>query len=121
MRSVLPLRVVSQVGPDTPEGRALIHAIFRAYWSEDRDIADPEVVTELAKGIGLDGAALVAGAADQAVKDALKASTLAAVTAGVFGAPTFIVHPDEGETSLYWGVDRMALAARAARGDTRLR
>jgi 2-hydroxychromene-2-carboxylate isomerase len=118
MRTVLPLRVLLQIGPDTPAGRAFVKATFRAYWAEDRDISQPEVVSAIAVDLALEGDALVAGAADQAIKDALRASTEAAVARGVFGAPTFVVHRSDGERSLYWGADRMELAGRAARGDT---
>ncbi|MDP6943907.1 MAG: 2-hydroxychromene-2-carboxylate isomerase, partial [Myxococcota bacterium] len=116
MRTVLPLRVLLQIGPDTPAGRAFVRATFRAYWSEDRDISQPEVVAAIADSLALDGAQLVAGAADQASKDALRASTEAAVADGVFGAPTFVVHRPDGERSLFWGADRLELASRAARG-----
>ena len=120
MRTVLPLRVLLQIGPDTPAGRAFVRATFRAYWAEDRDISQPEVISEIAQGLALDGEALVAGANDPSVKDALRASTEAAVERGVFGAPTLVVMRPDGERSLYWGADRMELAARAARGDERL-
>jgi len=119
MNSVLALRVTLLArAHESAAGRELVHRIFRAYWAEDRDIADPEVIRELCDACGLDGAALIAGASDPAIKDALRRSTDEAVQAGVFGAPTFVVHTDAGP-KLFWGADRLELALLAARGDRR--
>lgn len=119
MNSVLALRVTLLArAHESAEGRKLIHRIFQAYWAEDRDISSPEVIRELCDDCGLDGATLIAGAGDPAIKDALRASTDAAVAAGVFGAPTFVVHTDEGD-KLFWGGDRLELAMHAASGDRR--
>lgn len=120
LRSVLALRVTLASGAleGGAEGRELIHQLFRAYWAEDRDIADPAVVAQICDDCGLDGAALVEAAGQAAIKQALRDSTEAAVEAGVFGAPTFVVHTDAGP-KLFWGGDRLELAMRAAAGDTR--
>jgi 2-hydroxychromene-2-carboxylate isomerase len=46
MNSVLALRVtIAANACEDAEGRELVHALYRAYWGEDRDIADPAVVT----------------------------------------------------------------------------
>lgn len=114
MRTVLPLRVTIAAGAHAPGGpRRLIHALFRAYWGEDRDISNPGEIARVCAEQGLDGEALLAAANDQAAKDGLFASTSAAVEAGVFGAPTFIVHTASGR-ELFWGCDRLELAVRAA-------
>jgi 2-hydroxychromene-2-carboxylate isomerase len=91
----------------------LIHALFRAYWGEDRDISDPAEIARICVEQGLDGEALVAAANEQAAKDGLFASTSAAIEVGVFGAPTFVVHTQAGP-ELFWGADRLEFAARAA-------
>lgn len=115
MNTVLPLRVTLLSGAhETEAGRALVHRIFSAYWVEDRDISDPEEVARLATEVGLDGPALVAGAGAPEVKASLRDATQAAVEAGVFGAPTFVVRPEGPDPQLFWGVDRIELAARAA-------
>lgn len=114
MNTVTALRVTLQAGPDSLAGRALVGKLFHAYWAEDRDISQAAVVEELATSVGLDGAALVAGAADPAVKEALKNATAEAEAAGAFGAPTFVVHTPEGP-ELFWGNDRLALVLETAR------
>ena len=49
----------------------------------------------------------------EATKQALFATTEAAIEAGVFGAPSFMVHTSAGP-QLFWGADRLDLALQAA-------
>lgn len=116
INTVLALRLTLAGGlMDTRAGRGLIVAIARALWAEDRDIADPSVLTGLADAHGFDGAALIARAGAPEIKQALRDATEAAQAAGVFGVPTFVVHRAGGD-ELFWGVDRLDQAARAAAG-----
>jgi 2-hydroxychromene-2-carboxylate isomerase len=78
---------------------------FRAYWAEDRNIADDAVLKELV-GPGADEA--LARTQDPAVKKELVDATDHAVKAGVFGAPTWVVDGKE----LFWGQDRLPLVER---------
>ncbi len=121
MRTILPLRMTLAAGPDTEGGRALICAFYKAYWTDDRDIADPETCAAVATEAGLDGAALIAATEAPEVKASLIANGSEAIRAGVFGAPTFVVHHPDGERSLYWGNDRLEMAILAADGDRRVR
>lgn len=114
MNSILPLRVTLAVGTESPEAKKLVERIFVAYWGEDRDISDPEVVAALATECGFDGPALVANAKEQ--KQALFDATNAAVEAEAFGAPTTVVRAEGRPASLYWGSDRVEMAVAAARG-----
>lgn len=120
MNTVLPLRATIAVEQSGADARAFAHRIFKAFWAEDRDISDPATVASLAKELGMDGIALLERASTQAVKDSLRKNTDDAATAGVFGAPTFVVHTPTDEPALYWGGDRIELAALAARGDERV-
>lgn len=78
------------------------HAVMRAYWANDQDIGDAEVLAAIATSAGLDGSRLVARADDPGVKDRLKANTDEAIARGVFGAPTFFVGDE-----MFWGNDRL--------------
>jgi 2-hydroxychromene-2-carboxylate isomerase len=82
--------------------RAFRDSTYRAFWSEDADISNDEVLRSL---IGNDGTEVLARTQSKEVKDALFAATQQAVDAGVFGAPTWVV---DGE-HLYWGQDRIDL------------
>ncbi len=86
--------------------RAFRERTFRAYWAEDRDIADDAVLAELA---GEDVGALVARIQAPEIKKALVDATQYAIDRGVFGAPTWIVDGRD----LFWGQDRIALVERA--------
>jgi 2-hydroxychromene-2-carboxylate isomerase len=100
--TVRPLRVMLQV--DDAEHRGLAQAIFKAYWGEDRDIADPAVLSELIVAADLDPAPLLAGCQDPAVKGRLIANTQALFDLGGCGAPSFVV-----DGHLFWGQDRLPL------------
>jgi 2-hydroxychromene-2-carboxylate isomerase len=114
MRTVLPLRVtLAAQAHRSRSGRRLVHALFRALWVDDRDISDPAEVERIVDSCGLSGEQMVKLADQQAVKDALFESTREAVEAGVFGAPTFVVHTQNGP-ELFWGADRLELAVAAA-------
>ena len=80
----------------------LSHALLRALWAEERDIADPAVRRRIGDENGVDGAALVAGETSAPVQALYKQYSEEAEALGVFGAPTFIV---EGER--FWGQDRL--------------
>ena len=79
-----------------------VHAVFRAFFQDDRDISDPAVVAQIAQSIGINGAALMEAAQTPEIKDALRRCVEEAVAFGVFGAPTIVV---DGE--VFWGNDRL--------------
>lgn len=102
--TLLAMRVLTAA--DADELVPLSLALFRAAWAEDRDIGDRAVLVEV---LGDRADALLTRAQDRGVKDRLRATTDAAVAAGAFGAPTFVV----GD-ALFWGNDRLDWALDAA-------
>lgn len=106
--SVFPVASLSSLRiacglPEEQTGRWAI-AVMNAYWTQNRDIGQPEVLKEVALSLGLDPDATLALAQDPAVKDKLKANTDEAIQRGVFGAPTFFIGQH-----MFWGNDRFAL------------
>ena len=85
----------------------LVHALYRAYYVDDVDLAAPEVVLDVAAGIGLDRAALAEAIGSPEVKAALRDDVEAALARGVFGSPT-VALGDE----LFWGNDRLDMVDR---------
>ncbi len=86
----------------------LSHAILRALWAEERDIADPAVRRAIADEAGYDGAALVAAEGSEPVQAEYRRNGDEAVALGVFGSPTIVL---DGE--LFWGQDRFDFVDRA--------
>lgn len=94
-----------------PQGKlvAFADAVFKAYWSDNRDISQDEVLTEICQSVGVDPAAFLAGIAEPAVKDQLRLNTEEVVARGGFGSPTIFVN----RTDMYFGNDRLPLIADA--------
>jgi 2-hydroxychromene-2-carboxylate isomerase len=90
----------SFVPPDATQRHRLVDALFRATWVEGKDVSKPDVVAAVASENGFDGAAIIAAAQSNDIKQRLRAETDAAIETGVFGVPTVIV---DGE--LFWGFD----------------
>jgi 2-hydroxychromene-2-carboxylate isomerase len=109
LRSLLPQRVLVV----EPRARA---AIFRAAWAEDRAVDRPEVLAEVLGEAGLPAADLLAAAERTETKDALRANTQAARTAGLCGVPTFEVTRPDGERRVVWGQDRLPMLAAMLAG-----
>ncbi len=90
-------------------------ACFEAYWSDDRDISQDDVLADLCSAVGLDPAVLLAGIQDPDIKQALRANGDELIARGGFGTPTIYVD----DTKMFFGNDRMpliraALEARSA-------
>jgi len=100
--------VLAALEQDVEVALDLIGALGRAVWSEERDIADPATLADIARARNLDAAALVerANAPDIAMRYAVL--TQEAIDRGVFGAPTYVY---SGE--LFWGQDRLDFLDRA--------
>lgn len=96
LNTLLPMRVLAGT-PDAALPETSLK-LFRAYWFDDMDIASPEVLA------GLLGAAAVASASDESVKQKLKANSEEAVSRGAFGAPTFFIGDE-----MFFGNDRVEL------------
>lgn len=81
---------------------ALSHAVLRAIWLEEEDIAHWPTLRRLAEGCGFDGQGLVLAAQGPAIEAQYRGNTRRAIEAQVFGSPTFVV---DGER--FWGQDRL--------------
>jgi 2-hydroxychromene-2-carboxylate isomerase len=93
------------IGEDA--ARKLALGLFAAYWTEDRDVTDRQVMADVAASVGLDGASIASATDAQETKDLLRERTESAVARGAFGAPTFFV----GD-AMFFGNDRIALVER---------
>lgn len=83
---------------------ALLLALYRAVWIEERDIADPAVLARILEENQADPAWAAAAIDDDETKQQLDRNTQAAIAAGVVGAPCYVYR---GEP--FWGQDRLDL------------
>ncbi len=90
---------------DAHRAQALAKALYRAYFVEGQDIGSAAIVVEVARTLGYDAAELTTALEDPALKERAKREVDAAIAAGVFGSPFFVI---DGEP--FWGVDRMPMA-----------
>ena len=95
-------------------------AVFEAYWGDDRDIADDEVLADICRSIGSDPQAFFAGIARQTIKEKLRENTSELMSRGGFGSPTIYLDRED----MYFGNDRLplvraALERRSAAGAVR--
>jgi 2-hydroxychromene-2-carboxylate isomerase len=88
---------------------AFARAAFEAYWGDDEDISQDEVLARVAARAGVDPAFLFAGLGEQALKDRLRANTDELMRRGGFGSPTMFV----GGTDMFFGNDRLPLVRAA--------
>jgi 2-hydroxychromene-2-carboxylate isomerase len=88
---------------------AFARAAFEAYWRDDLDISQDDVVREVCTRAGVDADALLAEIAQPTVKEALKANTEELVARGGFGSPTIFVGGDD----MYFGNDHLSLVRAA--------
>ena len=79
----------------------VVHALYRAYFVDDKDISSPEVAVAVAATCGVDAVEARAAIDDPAIKEALKHANDEAIAKGVFGSPYVVI---DGEP--FWGLDR---------------
>ncbi len=85
------------LGGDVP---ALVLALSRACWEEERDIADDAVIRDCLSAAGFDPGLAMSGLLSGA--DSYARNLEAAIADGVFGFPFFVVGEER-----FWGQDRL--------------
>jgi 2-hydroxychromene-2-carboxylate isomerase len=86
----------------------LAHAMLRAHWCFDADLADEPTLRRVANEAGFDGAALLSSAKHESTIDEYVRNTEEAIRRSMFGAPTYYVDGD-----MFYGQDRLELVERA--------
>jgi 2-hydroxychromene-2-carboxylate isomerase len=87
---------------DAALAKSLAQKIFRRLWVRGLNITGADDIAEEAKDLGIDVPALLRETDTDHTKTELKRQVDAAISAGVFGVPYFVV---DGEP--IWGVDRI--------------
>lgn len=101
-------KLITTVASQDGEAAALDLAgrVGAAVWAEQRDIAAREALAGLLREAGLPAERLAQAQTDE-VLHAYQSHTEEAISAGVFGSPTYVV---DGE--LFWGQDRLDFLQR---------
>jgi 2-hydroxychromene-2-carboxylate isomerase len=86
---------------------ALLGALGRACWADQKNIADADTLAAIAGSVGLDGAALLTLSGSDAVAADFARNTEEAIAAEVFGVPWYRI---DGEG--FWGQDRLDFVER---------
>jgi 2-hydroxychromene-2-carboxylate isomerase len=79
-----------------------------ACWVQERDIADPDTLVQIANEQGRKGAELLAASQLSETKALYDRYTEEAIASGVFGAPVYIYRDEP-----FWGQDRLEFLDRA--------
>jgi len=92
---------------DPARAQAFVHAAFRAYFAQGRNIAQSDVLEQVLREVGADPTEVLPAIQQPAIKERLRAQVDEALARGVFGAPFMFV---DGEP--FWGHDRMPQVER---------
>ena len=89
-------------GKDPGQAKALVSALYRAYFVDDINISNPDDTVAVCAKFGLDADEVRAAINAAAIKELVKAEVDKAIARGAFGSPYIVV---DGEA--FWGADRL--------------
>ena len=112
--SVFPVNSVKAlrgafVAIDEGKISAYSRGCFKAYWTDDQDISQEEVLLPIAEAAGMDSAAFMAKITEDPIKRKLFETTDEIIARGGFGSPTFFIDAED----MYFGNDRLELMQAA--------
>jgi 2-hydroxychromene-2-carboxylate isomerase len=103
VNAVAPSRAILVAKRESTDAmKRLALSLFKALYTQDRDIGQIEITLQVADESGFDPRALGAAMQTQEVKDELKQIVDRAVERKVFGSPFFFI-----DNEPFWGVDRL--------------
>jgi len=105
VKSVNAMRFACALEKDQAALVRFSEAAFEAYFTDQRNIDDLDVLEEIATACGLNGPVLRTAAASEDCKQRLRHNTQEAIDRGAFGSPTIFI---DG-TYMYFGNDQLPL------------
>ncbi len=101
--SPLPARMFYAIDhQDSALARRFARATLEAHYVQDRDITQPDVLAEVANGLGLKAADVLAAASGDEVKAALRDAVDTATAKGMIGSPYVVI-----DNEPFFGADRL--------------
>ncbi len=110
MQAACAVIAVRQTIGDAPSV-ALAHRVLKALWQEEKNPGDEADLSALIDDVGLDGAGVMALAAEPRWAERRAADSQEALARGVFGAPSYVI---DGE--IFWGQDRLEFVQKKLGG-----
>lgn len=112
--SIFPLNSVKAlrgafVAIDEGKISAYSKGCFKAYWTDDQDISQEDILRPIAEAAGMDGEAFMAKITEEPIKRKLFETTDEIIAREGFGSPTFFLDKDD----MYFGNDRLEVMQAA--------
>jgi len=112
--SIFPLNSVKAlrgafVAIDEGKISAYSAGCFKAYWTDDQDISQEDVLCPIAEAAGMDGEAFMAKITEEPIKRKLFETTDEIIAREGFGSPTFFLDKED----MYFGNDRLEVMQAA--------
>ncbi len=108
-KSVAAMRFCCALEDDQDALIGFARAAFASYFGAQENLDDPDTLEAVASAAGLDGAAIRAASATDAVKARLRTNTEELIARGGYGSPTLFVDT----TEMYFGNDQLPLVEAA--------
>jgi 2-hydroxychromene-2-carboxylate isomerase len=86
---------------------AVAAGILTALWRDDRDIAHPQVLSEILENLGITSSPVLEAALSDSMRSSFELCTARAIDLGVPGSPSFLV-----DGQLFYGQDRLMFVER---------
>jgi 2-hydroxychromene-2-carboxylate isomerase len=116
LRSIHAMRFCCALEDNQTDLFRFSQAAFDAYYTDQVNLDDPDVLVKIADNLDLNGEQLRGMSQQQAIKDHLRANTDEAIARGAFGSPSIYVPVGDGER-LYFGNDQLPLVEWAVLQD----
>jgi 2-hydroxychromene-2-carboxylate isomerase len=101
---ILPDRAVIAINAAKGDPEPFLRRAFAAIWEEERNLADPDVLADVATQAGFDAAGILEFAQGSAAEAIYALNLENAIAGDVFGSPSYVL---DGE--VFWGQDRLEL------------
>lgn len=113
LKSVSAMRACCALEDRQADLQRFAEAAFEAYFGDQRNLDDPQVLREVADECGFNGVELVKAAQSDPIRARLRANTEEAIARGAFGSPTLFVDLADGNSAMYFGNDQLPLVRQA--------
>jgi len=103
IKSLMAQRILVSLREEQTKTK-MIHRLYEAYWVQNKDVNDPQVLKSILEDAGIDYPLNEVENPPENIKQELSSNTQEALDKGVFGVPSFWI---EEEKKLFFGSDRL--------------